>query len=234
MIENLKVSSSWYVDGIPDARVVAPWQTANLDTINMKPDMSNQIRYKLNSYGYRDTEWTEQDLNNSIWCVGHSDTMGMGVQYDETWSYKLAQLTNIKTINLGIAGGSYDTFSRIIGSGLKKYKPKYIVVQGTTRERKEYITKDFQQLVLPSFTKDMLPHNDVWRYTDSVTEEYEFERNINLIQYACIASDVKLIMFDLPNRWDLIKVHPAADNLHIGKQIHEDISYYVNDCILSI
>ena len=234
MIENLNVTSNWYINGIPNANIVAPWQSPNLNAINMKPDISNLISYKLNSYGYRDTEWTDDELSNSEWCVGHSDTLGMGVQHEETWCYRLGLLANIKTINLGIAGASYDTFSRIIGSGLKKYKPKYIIIQGTTRERKEYITKNFQQLVLPSFTSDMLPHDDVWRYSDHVTEEYEYERNINLIQYACDAAGVRLIMFDLPNRWDLIRAWPAADNLHIGPYIHDQISSQLNQRILGI
>lgn len=233
MITDLQITSKWYINDIPRADVVAPWQLPNLDTINMKPDMSNQIRYKLNSYGYRDIEWTESDLNDSIWCVGHSDTMGMGVEHTETWSYRLGSLTKSKTVNLGIAGASYDTFSRVIGSGLSKYKPKTIIIQGTTPERKEYITQDFQQLVLPSFTRDMLPHDNVWKYTDNVTEQYEFERNINLIQYACIANNVQLIMFDLPDRWDYIKLYPAKDNLHIGPYIHEQISQWLFSKYLS-
>jgi len=234
MITDLQITSDWYINGIPPANIVAPWQLPNLDAINMKPDMSNQIRYKLNNYGYRDREWTDSDLNDSIWCVGHSDTLGMGVLDTETYCHKLGLLSNTPTINLGIAGASYDTFSRIIGSGLKKYKPRAIIIQSTTHGRKEYITETFQQLVLPNFTKDMLPHDDVWKHSDHVTEEYDCERNINLIQYACKANDVKLIMFDIPNRWDLIKQYPAADNLHIGRYIHDQISQYLYQKILSI
>lgn len=234
MITDLQITSDWYTNGIPPANIVAPWQKPKSDKINMKPDMSNLIRYRLNSYGYRDAEWIDSDLNDSIWCVGHSDTLGMGVPVTDTYCHKLQLLAKTKTINLGIAGASYDTFSRIIGSGLKKYKPKAIVVQSTTHGRKEYITDSFQQLVLPNFTKDMLPHDEVWKHSDYVTEQYDYERNINLIQYACRANDVKLIMFDLPNRWELIKEHPASDNLHIGEHIHEQISQYLYQQLLSI
>jgi hypothetical protein len=227
MITSLQITSEWFSNGIPRTALVAPWQPANLNSNTMRPDFSGKVHYSTNSLGYRDTEWTDSDLNDSVWCVGHSDTMGLGVDIQSTYQIKLQSLLATRTINLGIAGASYDTFSRVIASGLKRYKPKHIILQATTKERKEYITDDFKQLVLPSFPTTMLPHNDVWRYSDESTATYDFERNISLIQYACEASNVKLTMFDLPNRWDLIKSDPAHDNQHIGPKTHTMISEYL-------
>lgn len=214
MIEQLKLTNKWFVEGISPAYLLAPWQQNGI------------VTGSLNSLGYRDVEFND-NLNDSIWCMGHSDVLGMGVDEHETWCRRLEKLTNIKTINLGIAGASYDTISRTITSGLKKYKPRTIIVQNTTKERKEYITSDFQQIVLPNFPKDKLPHDDVWRYSDDETATYDFERNVNLIESVCKANNVKLIMFDIPDRWDLIKQYPATDNEHIGPKIHEDISLYL-------
>lgn len=232
MITELKITNKYFLDGIPSANFFAPWQTPNLDTINMKPDLSNMVHYKLNSLGYRDQEFTPELLNNSIWCIGHSDTMGMGVDYKDTWPSLLKTLGH-NTVNLGIAGASYDTFSRIVSSGLKIYKPKTIVLQATTKERKEYVSNDFKQVVLPNFPRDMLPHDDVWKYSDESTEDYLFERNMNLIKYACDSVNVKLISFDIPQRWDYIKQYPAYDNQHIGPEIHKQISLYVDNLIVS-
>lgn len=227
MITNLQITSDWFSSGIPRTDLVAPWQKPNSVSDTMYPDLSGKTTYRLNSLGYRDIEFTDSILNNSVWCVGHSDTMGMGVDIQDRYSSKL----NYPTVNLGIAGASYDTLARVIANGLNMYKPLHIVVQATTKERKEYITDDFKQLVLPSFSKDMLPHNDVWRYSDDSTSTYDFERNVTLIKYACKAVDVKLTMFEVTDRWEHIRLDPAYDNQHIGPKTHTMISDYLNQIL---
>jgi len=227
MIEQLQITNKWFTEGIPPAYITAPWQEPNSDKNTMRPDLTGKVNYRLNSLGYRDLEFSDNMLNNSIWCVGHSDVLGMGVDEPETWCRRLEELTGNQTVNLGIAGASYDTIARVITSGLKKYKPTLIIVQNTTMERKEYISEDFQQIVLPNFPKDMLPHNDVWKYSDNETAIYDYERNLNLIQSACKANNVRLIMFNIPDRWDLIKQFPAHDKEHIGPKVHEDIANYL-------
>ena len=222
MIKDIHVTNNWFIQGIPLANIFAPWQQPNTVSDTMKPDTTGQVEYRLNNYGYRDEYWIEDDFNDSIWCVGHSDTLGMGVKYEETYCSLLRK--HYKTINLGIAGASYDTFSRVICSGLIKYRPKCIILQGTTKERKEYVTKEFQQLILPNFPVDMLPYKDVWRHTDEVTDEYNFERNMQLIKLSTQLHYVPLIMFDFDDRWKLIKENPACDNQHIGAKIHETVS----------
>lgn len=229
MIVDLQITSEHFKPGIPRPGKWAPWHKENTTITTMFPDLSGKTSYTFNSLGYRDKEWTDDDINNSIWCVGHSDTMGMGVDIQDRYSSKLIY----PTINLGIAGASYDTFSRVISNGLLKYKPKTIILQSTTKERKEYITDDFQQLVLPSFPKELLPHKDVWKYSDDSTATYDFERNISLIKYACKATNTRLIMFDITDRWEHIKLDPAYDNQHIGPRTHTMISDYLNS-ILSI
>lgn len=222
MIKDIHVTNNWYIKGIPLANVFAPWQQPNTISDTMEPDLSGKVEYRLNNYGYRDEYWIEDDFNDSIWCVGHSDTLGMGVRYEDTYCSLLR--THYKTINLGIAGASYDTFGRVISSGLGKYKPKAIILQGTTKERKEYLTKDFQQLILPSFPRRLLPHKDVWRHSDEVTDEYNFERNMQLIKLSTELYNIPLITFDFDDRWDLIKKYPAYDNYHIGPEIHKTVS----------
>lgn len=222
MIKDLHVTNNWFIEGIPLANVFAPWQQPNTVSDTMKPDTTGQVEYRLNNYGYRDEYWIDDDFNDSIWCVGHSDTLGMGVKFEDTYCSLLR--TEYKTINLGIAGASYDTFSRVICSGLSKYKPKLIILQGTTKERKEYVSREFQQLILPNFPIDMLPYKDVWRHNDEVTDEYNFERNMKLINLSTKLYNIPLITFDFDNRWDLIRKCPAVDNQHIGPEIHKNVT----------
>ena len=189
----------------------------------MYPDESGKVNYKLNSLGYRDVEWTDYDLNNSIWCVGHSDVFGMGVQENQTWCRLLEHTTGIKTINLGIAGAAWDTIARTVVCGLKKYNPRYVIIQATTPDRKEFITEKFQQVVLPSLPDSMLPHKNVWADHDNETAHYQIEKNLELINAVCEDA----IIFNIPNRWDLIKMDPAADNQHIGPITHLAVSQYL-------
>lgn len=222
-METFTIDSLWFGSGIPSASKVAPWQSPNLDSNIMYPDETKTINYKLNSLGYRDKEWTDDDLNNSIWCIGHSDVFGIGVQESNTWCRLLESEVGIKTINLGIAGAAWDTISRTLVSGLKKYTPKYVIIQATTPDRKEFITEKFQQVVLPSLPDNMLPHKNVWADHDNETAQYQVEKNLELIKAVCKDA----IIFNIPNRWDLIKKDPAVDHQHIGPATHREISKYL-------
>jgi hypothetical protein len=220
-VKKITQPNGWFNSGIPNAYDFAPWQKANLTTDIMYPDETGLIKYKLNSKGYRDTEWTDADLNNSIWCVGHSDVFGIGVDADKTWP------SLISGINLGIAGAAWDTFARTISSGLAVYKPRCIVIQATTKERKEYVSEKCQQVVLPSMPAYLLPHKEIWKYSDDVAEQYAYEKNLAFIIAECRAHGVELIIFDLDNRWELIKQDSAVDKQHIGVATHKQIAEFI-------
>ena len=221
-IQKINKPNLWFLNGIPPAYSVAPWQAPYLNTKVMFPDETGTISYELNSLGYRDKEWSTHDLNGSIWCVGHSDVFGIGVQKESTWQQQIPN-----SINLGIAGAAWDTISRIVSSGLAAHTPMCVIIQTTTKERKEYISEKKQQVVLPNMPKKFLPHNEIWKYDDDVFREYCYEKNLALISWACKAKNIPLIIFELPNRWDLIKHDPAADNQHIGVNTHTDIATYL-------
>lgn len=219
-LKKITLPKDWFSNGLPNAYLIAPWQKANITTDLMYPDETGTVKYKLNSKGYRDKEWSSDELNG-IWCIGHSDVFGIGVDADKTWA------SLISGINLGIAGASWDTIARTISSGLAQHTPKCIIVQATTKERKEYITQHRSQVVLPSMPKNLLPHNDLWKHSDDTTDQYSYEKNLALIVSSCQAHNVKLIMFDLEDRWATIKQDPAVDGQHIGVNTHQEIASYL-------
>jgi hypothetical protein len=220
-VQKITQPNGWFNKGIPNAYDFAPWQKAYLTANTMYPDETGLIQYKLNSKGYRDKEWTDTDLTDGIWCVGHSDVFGIGVDADSTWPSLL------NGINLGIAGAAWDTIARTISSGLSIYKPRCIVIQATTKERKEYVSEHCQQVVLPSMPAHLLPHNELWKYSDDVMEQYAYEKNLAFIIAECRAHDVKLIMFELEDRWALIKQDSAVDKQHIGVATHKQIAEFI-------
>lgn len=218
----------WFDDGIPPANRTVKWQEPNSKTKRMYPDMSDTFDYNLNNLGYRDVDWTEKDKNDSIWCIGHSDVAGIGVRNEDTWVRVLENLIGIKTLNLGINGAAWDTFSRIVCSGLKSYKPKAIVIQSTTLERREFVTNDIKRILLPSMPKRYFPHRYYWKFIDDESNQYSLEKNINLIELACQASKVPLLIFSMEDRWGMIAKDPAIDNVHIGKNTHRSIAEYLD------
>ena len=67
---------------------------------------TKEIRYIVNSEGYRTKEWNEIDWKNSIVLFGCSNVTGIGVAEDETISHHLSNLTGRYVVNLGIPGSS--------------------------------------------------------------------------------------------------------------------------------
>ena len=224
-----KFTEEWFEIGIPNTSKTAQWQVPLYDGMSMYPDESETIHYKLNSLGYRDQEWTDNELTNSIWCVGPSDVVGVGVKNEDTWCRQLEKITNKKTVNLGINGASWDTIARVINSATKKYKPLAIIIMSTTDERREFVNKNIQTVVLPFMPEDKLPYKDFYKYIDDVNNRYNVEKNLNLIKLSCENNSIDYYIFNVPDRWNLIKEFPAADNMHLGPAIHKKIAEELAD-----
>ena len=221
-------NQQWFESGIPPAHLIAIEQQPNLETKEIYPDLSNTIWYNFNQLGYRDKNWSDDDINRSIWCVGHSDVLGVGVENYETWTRRLEVLTNNKTINLGSNGASWDTIARIISSGLKKYRPKKIIIQATTAVRREFVSHTIQRNLIPHLPESYLPYKDFWKHIDDESNQYSLEKNMCLIEQASKLAGVDVFIFDLKDRWAMIKDDPAKDGQHIGKNIHAGIAEYLN------
>lgn len=227
VIKQYENKSKWFAPGIPPANLVAFWQQPNEAKTSLYPDDSNTITYKLNSLGYRDVDWSDSELEHSIWCVGGSDVLGIGVEQEQTWPSRLSELSGMLTTNLGIAGGAWDTFARVVISGLQKYRPVMILIQATPEVRREFVNKEKQTLVLPM----LQPYEDFYKHLDEESDQYNVEKNIQLIQVACQNLGVDCYIFDLDDRWKIIKQDPSIDNTHIGPNTHNQIAEELATCL---
>jgi hypothetical protein len=88
---------------------------------------SKKITYEYNSKGFRDHEWPT-DLNDVIWCIGDSFTVGLGQPFEETWPSLLQKNIGRRCLNLGEDGCSNDTMSLRIKMINELYNPKLIIV----------------------------------------------------------------------------------------------------------
>jgi len=132
-------------DFILPSRVHQRWQYSGLDSPETCLDKKHfesypyTIEYCYNSRGYRDQEWPAEldELQNAIWCVGDSFTVGLGNPIEHTWAYLLQQHTGRRTINVGMDGASNEWMARKIKRLVEVIAPKIIMVQWSYFARRE-------------------------------------------------------------------------------------------------
>jgi hypothetical protein len=132
-------------DFILPSRVNQRWQYSGIDSPENCNDKQyfqsypHAIEYCYNSRGYRDQEWPTEllELQNSIWCIGDSFTVGLGNPIEHTWPYILQQQTSQRTINVSMDGASNEWMARKIKRIVEVIAPKTIVVQWSYFPRRE-------------------------------------------------------------------------------------------------
>ena len=89
-------------------------------------DNKKSVHYTYNSKGFRDEEWPH-DIENKIWCVGDSFTVGLGQPYEEIWPKMLEKQLGEHCINISEDGCSNDLMAQRIEQ-IKTFNPKCIIV----------------------------------------------------------------------------------------------------------
>lgn len=85
------------------------------------------VTYEYNSKGFRDDEWPT-NLQNKIWCVGDSFTVGIGQPQNETWPRLLEKSLKEKCINISEDGCSNDLISLRAKYIIENYNPKAVII----------------------------------------------------------------------------------------------------------
>ncbi len=98
---------------------------------------THEVKYTLNSLGYRTREFDEIDWKESIVMFGCSFVFGIGVTDEHTIPYFLEQLSGRPVINMGIAGSSIQTVlhNSIILNDSKYPTPKVVINMWTGLNR---------------------------------------------------------------------------------------------------
>ena len=86
----------------------------------------HNIKYKINSYGFRHHEEFRED-RNSLVAIGCSNTFGIGVNYEQSWPYYVAKELGLNPINLGQPGGSIQACYRVAREWIPIIKPKVVM-----------------------------------------------------------------------------------------------------------
>ena len=126
---------------VPD-RVNKTFTECGLDTRNRCFDTQHfdtypwSVEYCYNSRGLRDTEWPN-NLDDIVWCIGDSFTVGLGCPWNHTWPQVITQKTNRRTINIGMDGASNFWIARQARLILEKIQPRHCVIQWSFLHRTE-------------------------------------------------------------------------------------------------
>ena len=132
-------------DFILPSRVNQCWQHSGMDSLehcfNKKHFKSYpySITYQYNNRGFRDAEWPEStdELQNSVWCVGDSFTVGLGSPREHTWTHLLQQIYGSRTINVSMDGASNNWIARKSIEILQKINPKQLIIHWSYIARRE-------------------------------------------------------------------------------------------------
>lgn len=132
-------------DLVITSRINQQWPYFGIDSPDLcanKKDFfcyPHEISYKFNSRGLRDTEWPnqKQNLQESIWCIGDSATLGLGQPFDHIWPQILQHSTGCRTINVSLDGASNNWIARRVTDITESVNPKHIVVMWSFLERRE-------------------------------------------------------------------------------------------------
>jgi hypothetical protein len=105
---------------------------------------THEVKYTLNSLGYRTKEFGDIDWKESIVIFGCSNVFGIGVTDEHTIAYFLEQLSGRPVINMGVGGSSIQTVlhNSIILNDSKYLTPKAVVNMWTDLSRYQCYMSD--------------------------------------------------------------------------------------------
>lgn len=167
---------------------------------------SKKITYEYNSKGFRDKEWPK-DLDDVIWCVGDSFTVGVGQPIEETWTRLLEKKIGKRCINLGEDGCSNDTISLRVKEINKLYKPKLIITMWSYLHRRRV---DNENVHINK--KDFGPEKDLENFKKNFME-------VNTL-------DCKIINLLIPN---ILTLKTNSKDFKLTKYILEKLNSKKND-----
>tara|TARA_A100001015_G_scaffold285335_1_gene352730 strand:+ start:2291 stop:3229 length:939 start_codon:yes stop_codon:yes gene_type:complete len=211
----------------------------------------DNVRYTLNSYGYRGLCEPTASEHFTVLVIGDSHTFGMGLDDKQIWPSQFQKLLQqqyprCRVINLSLPGASNDYIARMIYTCMKIIQPDCVIPVYTYPNRREAIWDSGLMWQLNT----TIPKNPVqaeyeefqsWFMTiNEHTDYYNQMKNHIFIESLCkdtilIASHViKLGIFQhfLASKIGYYDV--ARDCKHYGPVVHKKFAYYLYDKFCSM
>ena len=190
-----------------------------------------KITYDINEYGFRCDSFLEEECRESITFIGCSNTVGIGMNKEKTWTTMVAKQLGLKEINLGISSGSLDSAFRVYNEWQPIFKSKYTVLFEPPTNRIEisdvYETRwrAIGNWCTPEVDPDILPELLVCLIGEK-TGEVNRARNIAAIKHIAEQTNSTLIIKSLKcseiqnNVAAVAAFKTARDGIHSGEEFH--------------
>lgn len=136
------------------ANMADPKQRARLEEFGWTRD---NVSYTFNKDGFRSEEFTD-GVNDSVLFLGCSLTVGIGVDLESSWAYKVASSLGLRRYNLGIGAGSADTCFRLAHHWIPRLRPKYVMMLTPSAARMEMVLEKHLVNLTPQLLNYMEKH----------------------------------------------------------------------------
>ena len=210
-----------------------PMDTEELFDKNMSNDKTRKelndlnwtkdsITYKFNNQGFRSEEFDSS--GNNIVFLGCSYTVGIGVQWEDTFCKIVSNNLKLTCCNLGVGAGSMDSCFRFAIYWLEKLKPKIVVLLEPNKDRKEIKINHITY-------NNETPGHHLYKnfYKDWISEEQNMnllrEKNFLAIKYLSNKINTKFIPMTLGA--DPRPDNKARDLAHSGPDWHSIKARYI-------
>ena len=151
------------------------WDETGIDSLAYAKDVDYfknypyNISYNYNSRGFRDAEWPNEGLQDAVWCIGDSFTVGLGTPIHHAWPKVLESTINSRTINVSLDGASNMWIARKAIELIQTVAPKNIVILWSYFHRREE-ANDYPDEMRRIFgTKDATDHDDLLNFLECAT-----------------------------------------------------------------
>lgn len=163
------------------------WNESGIDSFNECHDREHfktfphPVIYQYNSRGFRDTEWpsTLEELQECVWCVGDSFTVGIGSPAEHMWSNILQSKINKRCINVSMDGASNKWIARKVIETLRTINPKLIIIHWSYPTRGEIDDNTLTD------EDRRLPDVDLNDYNQLLIENFTLIKNVESYKKQC-------------------------------------------------
>lgn len=230
-----------YVSELADCHMT----TTGMDSLMLCQDKKHflnfplAIDYRYNSRGFRDKEWPE-DINQAIWCVGDSFTVGLGLPFDCIWSQQLQLHTNYSVISIAMDGASNQWISRMAKKIIADSDPVALVIMWSYANRRELSDSQLSNMQrrqhhnmqfdivadYNSFEKSVTGLSETrTKIVHSVVPNFHSVQNVNLIWSQIRGTDWSV---DLPDSFQNLssEIKEEIINLHRLRDLESQIEIY--------
>lgn len=212
-----------------DQNMADPKQRAKLEEYGWTRD---NVSYTFNKEGFRADEFTD-GVGDSVLFLGCSHTVGIGVDLESSWAYKVAHSLGLRRYNLGVGASSADTCFRLAHHWIPLLRPKYVVMMTPVDVRMELVLDKHLVNLTPNLSSYMEKHHvemlqgfyNGWLSTPT-NGELNRLKNVMGVQTICNSIGVPLVEMSAEEALKVMdwRVTLGRDLMHPGREWHDRVA----------